>query len=59
MDAISKACQRVAFTIFVIQVDLLKRKKELEKRVVEMTDGDLIQPLIVEDQQTVEILDGM
>ena len=53
------ACQLFAFTIFVIQVDLLKQKKELEKRVVEMTDGGLIQPLIVEDQQTVEVLDGM
>ena len=42
-----------------IQVDLLKQKKELEKRVVEMTDGELIQPLIVEDQQTVEVLNGM
>ena len=53
------ACQLFAFTIFVIQVDLLKQKKELEKRVVEMTDGGLIQPLIVEDQQTVEVLNGM
>ena len=42
-----------------MKVDLLKQKKELENRVVEMSDGGLIQPLIVEDQQTVEVLDGM
>ena len=59
MDAISKACQGFAFTIFVIQVDLLKQKKDLEKLVVKMTNGGLIQSLVVEDQQTVEILDGM
>ena len=39
-------------------MDLVKQKKELEKRVVEMTDGGLMQPLIVEDQQTVGVLDG-
>ena len=37
---------------------MLIQKNELEEQIVEMTDGGLIHPLIVEEQQTVEVLDG-
>ena len=37
----------------------MKQKKALEKRVVEMVDGEQMQPLVLEDQQTIEVLDGM
>ena len=37
----------------------MKQKNALEKRVVEMAEGEQMQPLVLEDQQTIEVLDGM